>query len=88
MPTIWWPGTSGSFACVSSPSTMCRSVRQTAQASTRRSSSPAAGSGTGSSARRSGSPGRSSTIARIVAQAIAAEEISGWRVRKPTSTCR
>ena len=34
VPTIWWPGTSGSFGSVSSPSTMWRSVRQTPQAAT------------------------------------------------------
>src|SRR3989338_8767918 len=32
VPTISCPGIRGSFGCVSSPSTMCRSVRQTAQA--------------------------------------------------------
>ena len=34
VPTISWPGTSGNFGSASSPSTMCRSVRQTAHALT------------------------------------------------------
>src|SRR4051812_21670177 len=44
---------------------MWRSVRQTPQASTRTSNSPGPGVGSGSSAVRSGTPGRSSTMARI-----------------------
>ena len=44
---------------------MWRSVRQTPQARTRSRSCPAAGSGLGTSASRSGSPGASSTIALI-----------------------
>src|SRR5262249_36736804 len=53
----------------SSPSTTCRSVRQTPQTSTRISTSPGPGSGTGRSSRRSGAvataPGASKTIAFI-----------------------
>ena len=68
VPTIWWPGTSGSFGSSSSPSTMCRSVRQTPQAPTEIRTWPAPGRGSGSSAGRSGSPARSRTIARIATQ--------------------
>ena len=64
-PTIWWPGTSGSFGSGSSPSTTWRSVRQTPQADTRRRTWPGPGSGTGTSSSRSGSPAAWSTIARI-----------------------
>ncbi len=42
-PTISWPGTSGSFGSGSSPSTTCRSVRQTAQAPTAISTCPGPG---------------------------------------------
>src|SRR5438445_1126182 len=59
-----WPGTSGSFGFGSSPSTMWRSVRQTAQVDTRSRTWPGPGSGTGSSSSRSGSPAAWSTIAR------------------------
>src|SRR5262249_15617454 len=55
-PTISWPGTIGILGCGSSPSTTCRSVRQTPQARTRTSTWPAAGSGTGRST-GSSSPG-------------------------------
>ena len=51
-PTIWWPGTSGSFGCVSSPSTTWRSVRQTPQAGTRSSTWPAAAPAPAPRARR------------------------------------
>jgi len=46
LPTISWPGTSGSFGSDRSPSTTCRSVRQTAQAWTRISTWPGPGDGT------------------------------------------
>ena len=65
-PTIWCPGTSGSLGRSSSPSTMCRSVRQTAQAATSRSTSPGPGSGSGRSASCSGDPAASRTIARTL----------------------
>src|SRR5437773_9294448 len=44
---------------------MCKSVRQTAHARTLTSNWPGPGCGSGSSASRSGCPGRSSSIARI-----------------------
>src|SRR5881394_152573 len=56
---------SGSFGSLSSPSTMCRSVRQTPQVATKSSTCPEPGSGSGSSASRKGSRCRSRTIARI-----------------------
>ncbi len=53
-PTISWPGTSGSVGSVSSPSTMCRSVRHTPQACTRSRISPGPGRGTVRSSRTQG----------------------------------
>ena len=53
-PTTWWPGITGSFRAGNSPSTTCRSVRQTPQARTRISTSFAEGSGTVGSARARG----------------------------------
>ena len=64
-PTIWCPGTSGSFGRASSPSRMCRSVRQTPQAWTETRIWPGPGAGSSSSTGRSGSRGRSSSIALI-----------------------
>src|SRR6266542_2284940 len=64
-PTTWCPSTSGSFGSGSSPSAMCRSVRQTPQAETSTSTSPGPGSGSGSSASCRGRPGALRTIARI-----------------------
>jgi hypothetical protein len=66
VPSIWWPGTSGSFGSLSSPSRMWRSVRQTPQAETAISTCPGPGEGSGNCVARSGSPARSRTIARIV----------------------
>src|SRR5262249_6148213 len=63
--TIMGPGPGGGFGRVSSPSTIWRSVRQTAQARTCSSSSPAAASGSGISAARSGVRGASRSIARM-----------------------
>ena len=54
VPTIWWPGMTGIFACGRSPSITCRSVRQTAQQRTRIRTSPGPGSGVGTSAHSSG----------------------------------
>ena len=47
IPTTWWPGTRGSFGSVSSPSTMCRSVRQSPHACTRRRTWPGPGAWSG-----------------------------------------
>src|SRR5262244_1568387 len=44
-PTISWPGTIGSFGSGNSPSTTCRSVRQTPQAVISTRISPASGAG-------------------------------------------
>ncbi len=66
-PTISWPGTTGSLGFGSSPSTTCRSVRQTPQAATSTTISSAAGSGSGRSRMTSGRRGSSSTIARMTA---------------------
>src|SRR4051812_41654395 len=62
--TIWWPGTTGRREPRTSPSRMCRSVRQTPQAWTATRTSPGPGSGSASSAARSGWPGSSRTMAR------------------------
>src|SRR5262249_31801570 len=66
VPTISWPMTRGSFGSVSSPSSTCRSVRQTPQARTRRRSCSGPGRGRGRSASRSGCRGRSSSMARMM----------------------
>ena len=50
VPTISWPGIRGSLGWVNSPSTTCRSVRQTPQARTRMSTCSGPGRGTGTSA--------------------------------------
>ena len=50
---------------LNSPSTTCKSVRQTPHARTCTSTCPGAGSGRGNSASRSGVPTASNTIARI-----------------------
>src|SRR6476646_6917585 len=63
LPTISWPGMSGSFEFGSSPSTTCRSVRQTPQAATSSNISRAAGTGVGRSRMRSGARAVSSTMA-------------------------
>src|SRR5262249_15939882 len=55
----------GSLGCGNSPSTTCRSVRQTPQADTATRISPAPGCGTGRSRMTRGWPGRSRTMARI-----------------------
>ena len=47
VPTIWWPGTTGGRGIATSPSSRCRSVRQTPQAWTRTSSWPGPGDGVG-----------------------------------------
>src|SRR4051812_16323708 len=62
--TIWWPRMRGGAATGTSPSSRCRSVRQTPQASTRRRSWPAAGRGGSRWTARSGRPTSSKTIAR------------------------
>ena len=62
---ISWPGISGSFGCVRSPSTTCRSVRHTAQAVTLIRICPSPGTGSGSSFNTSGAPAFSNTIARM-----------------------
>ena len=64
-PTIWWPMISGRLCGGSSPSTMWRSVRQTPHACTLIRTCPGPGSGTGTSARRSGPPVASKSMARI-----------------------
>src|SRR5215467_4236873 len=69
-PTISWPGTIGSFGSGNSPSTTCRSVRHTPQAATSTRISPAPGVGIGCSRNTSGVPGRSSTMARMLAMAV------------------
>src|SRR5437899_3233706 len=76
LPTISCPGTSGSFGCGSSPSTTCRSVRQTAQAVTSRSTWPGPGRGRAISATRSGRPGASRTMARIAADSFRVTALS------------
>ncbi len=48
-PTTWWPGTIGRRREGRSPVTICRSVRQTAQAVTSRRTSPTPGVGSGRS---------------------------------------
>ena len=66
VPTISCPGTSGSFGFGSSPSTTCKSVRQTAQAATFTNTCVAAGFRRGQmSAARNGCRGVSRIIARI-----------------------
>ena len=66
-----------------SPSTSCRSVRQTAQAPTPRSSSPGAGSGSAGPSSRSGDddagPGSRSTSART---------IRPYSISAPVGSCR
>ena len=81
-PTISWPGISGSLGCGSSPSTTCRSVRQTAQAVTRTRTWPGPGTGSGSWAGRSGWPGASRTMANMTRTiaAIARRRLI-WRKR-------
>ena len=64
VPMISCPGTSGSLGSVSSPSTTCRSVRQTAQACTRICTCPGPGVGIATAASRSGRWGVSSSMAR------------------------
>src|SRR5262249_32526521 len=64
-PTISWPGTIGSLGFGSSPSTTCRSVRQTPQAATSSRISPDPGSGADRSRMTSGVRGLSSTMARM-----------------------
>src|SRR5262245_11121370 len=64
MPTISCPGTTGRRMPGSSPSTMCRSVRQTPQASTLTRTSPGPGSGSGRSSSTRGRPREERTIAR------------------------
>src|SRR5262249_22274159 len=64
-PTISWPGTIGSLGFGNSPSTTCRSVRQTPQAATSMRISPDAGSAAGRSRMTSGARGLSSTMARM-----------------------
>jgi hypothetical protein len=56
VPTIWCPSISGSFGSVKSPSKMCGSLRQTAQAATDISSCPRPGSGSRESVSCSASP--------------------------------
>src|SRR5262245_59882505 len=73
--TISWPGTIGSFGSGSSPSTTCRSVRHTPQASTRSAISVAAGSGVARSSRRSGRPGSPRTMAFIVVRGLALRDV-------------
>src|SRR5208282_3539155 len=64
--TIWCPRMRGGEGISTSPSSRCRSVRQTAHARTRRSSCPGPGWGIGRCTSRSGCPTSSKTIARIV----------------------
>src|SRR5260370_11979531 len=63
MPTISCPGTIGRWMSGSSPSTTCRSVRQTPQASTRTRTSPGPGSGSGRCSSVSSCPEDARTIA-------------------------
>ena len=92
--TISCPRTRGSFGDGSSPSTTCRSVRQTPHARTRSSTSPAAMVGTGRSAARRARPGASSSIARMSLHtagrpaATMAPGKPGPRQPRPTSTSR
>src|SRR6185437_12990536 len=64
-PTISCPGTMGSVGSGSSPSTTCRSVRQTAQAEMRTRSCPAPGAGTARCSSCSALPGCRNTMARM-----------------------
>ncbi len=68
-PTTSWPGTIGSRRSGNSPSTTCRSVRQTPQASTRISNCPGPGAGVARSSRTSGAPILCKVIARIASGA-------------------
>ena len=81
---ISWPGTIGNFGCVSSPSTTCRSVRQTAQAATATSTCPGPGSGRGSAREARPWPGASSTIARIEAPPVLSSIVQ--RLPRPPQT--
>src|SRR6185312_852716 len=65
MPTISWPGTSGSFGFGNSPSTTCKSVRQTPHASMRTRTWPGPGTRSGRSSSTSGVLGPRSTMAFI-----------------------
>ena len=86
-PMISWPGVNGSVGWVNSPSTMCRSVRQTPQASTFSSNCPGPGAGRGRRSRTSGVLGARKTIDRIVAGCISAAVLR-LSVRNPASRRR
>src|SRR5215472_776697 len=75
IPTISWPGITGSRGSGNSPSTRWRSVRHTPQARTASSTWPGPGSGRARSIGRKARRGASKTIARIVADmgALAAQ---------------
>src|SRR5260370_19444981 len=66
VPTISCPGSRGNFGSGSSPSTTCRSVRHTAQASTLTSSSPDFGRGTPTCWGCNGVKGLVNTIANML----------------------
>jgi hypothetical protein len=66
VPTISCPGIRGNFGSGSSPSTTCRSVRHTAQASTLTSSSPDFGRGTPTCWGCNGVKGLVNTIANML----------------------
>src|SRR5215813_6097179 len=63
-PTIWCPGMIASCSGFNSPATMCRSVRQTPQASTRSNTCPSAASG-GATSSTASTP-RRNTAARTL----------------------
>ena len=67
-PITSWPGIRGNLVAGNSPSTICKSVRQTAQAETRSSNCPGSGRGFGRLRNCRGSLGASSTIARMTAK--------------------
>src|SRR4051794_97829 len=85
LPTIMCPRTSGSFGSVSSPSKMCKSVLQTAQADTSIRTWSAAGSGSGRSCSTRGCLGFSRTIARIPAPASV--RVDDLVERRPLGRC-
>ena len=78
-PTISCPGTIGSLGSGSSPSTTCRSVRQTPQASTRSRICPGPGAGSGRSSIVSRSCGRCRTMARMRAAPVQAARAAPLR---------
>ena len=89
LPITSWPGVIPGVCTGRSPSATCRSVRQTPQVSTRISTSPAPGSGTARSARRSGplsiGPGAATLHAAMVRGIIAPSSPSLARRARPAT---